>query len=196
MVTSMERSEASHNWVAKDNNYLALPRSAKHEIIWQQITANEQSGNWHSGKHFEVEPRAAFDEQGDEFDCRKKTFHCVGNVAKATWVSLGDHQYTGMFRSGGDAGYIRLSSTAQVDTERQHMSPGIGIKFLRDGIDSADIVAQFSLDGQMSLNFFENSLSNNIEPSVAPGILQGLAHFAVETDFAWSMGLSNFAMHT
>merc|ERR1712038_1548786 len=72
MVTSMERSDAPHNWVTKDSNYLALPRSAKHEIIWQQITANEQSGNWHTGKHFEVEPRAAFDEQGDEFDCRQK----------------------------------------------------------------------------------------------------------------------------
>lgn len=67
-------------------------------------------------------------------------------MAKATWVSLGDHPYTGMFR-GGDNGFIRLSSTAQVDNAQQHMSPGIGIKFLRDGIDSANIVAQYGLDG-------------------------------------------------
>ena len=44
----------------------------------------------------------------------KKTFHGVGNVAKATWVSLGDHPYTGMFR-GGDSGFVRLSTTFEVD---------------------------------------------------------------------------------
>ena len=37
------------------------------------------------------------------------------------------------------------------------MGPGIGIKLLRDGVDSADLVATYSFDGQNSLNFFENS---------------------------------------
>ena len=160
MVTSINQA-APHNWVTKSTTYLALPRAAKHEIMWQQITADSSSGNWHSYQHFEVEPRACFDEQGDEFDCRKKTFHGVGNVAKATWVSLGDHPYTGMFR-GGDTGFVRLSSTFEVDNANQHMAPGIGIKFLRDGIDSANIIAEFCMDGQDSLNFFEHSLSNNI----------------------------------
>merc|ERR1739844_565160 len=158
MVTSINQA-APHNWVTKSTTYLALPRAAKHEIMWQQITADSSSGNWHSYQHFEVEPRACFDEQGDEFDCRKKTFHGVGNVAKATWVSLGDHPYTGMFR-GGDTGFVRLSSTFEVDNANQHMAPGIGIKFLRDGIDSANIIAEFCMDGQDSLNFFEHSLSD------------------------------------
>lgn len=117
-------------------------------------------------------------------------------MAKATWVSVGDHPYTGMFRSGGDAGYVRLSSIFQVDKERQHMSPGIGIKLLRDGVDSADLVATYSFDGQQSLNFFEHSMTSNIDPVLTPIVLQGLAHFAVETDFVWSMGLSSFATHT
>ena len=194
MVTSMEH-QGNHNWATKGPQYLALPRAAKQETIWHQVTADSQSGQWHSGRHFEVEPRAAFDEQGDEFDCRVKTFHCVGNTAKCTWVSLGDHQYTGMFK-GGDSGFIRLSSTATPDNQTQHMSPGFGLKLLRDGIDSGNILTQYSLDGQNSLNFFENSLSNNIEPSVAPAILEGLSHFATETDFPWSMGLSDFASYT
>lgn len=143
----------------------------------------------------QIEPRAAFDEQGDEFDCRVKTFHGVGNTAKCTWVSLGDHQYTGMFK-GGDSGIIRLSSIFAVDTVNQHMSPGIGIKLLRDGVDSGNIIATHSFDGQNSLNFFENSMSNNIEPSVTPIVVEGLGHFAGETDFVWSMGLSEFASYT
>jgi len=76
------------------------------------------------------------------------------------------------------------------------MSPGIGIKFLRDGVDSANIIAEVGFDGQQSLNFFENSMSNNITPSVAPIVIEGLAHFASETDFPWSMGLSEFASVT
>jgi len=31
---------------------------------------------------------------------------------------------------------------------------------------------------------------------VDPAVLKGLAHFAVETDFAWSMGLSDYANYT
>jgi len=97
-----------------------------------------------------------YDEEGDEFDNRVKTFHGVGNVAKATWVSQGNHPYTGIFK-GGDAGIIRLSSTFPVDNARQHMSPGVSLKFLRDSIDSANIIAEYSFDGQLSLNFFEHS---------------------------------------
>lgn len=100
-----------------------------------------------------------------------------------------------MFR-GGDAGFVRLSSTFPVDISRQHMSPGISIKFLRDAVDSANIIAEFGFDGQLSLNFFENSMSNNIAPSVDQVVIDGLAHFASETDFPWSMGLSEFASVT
>jgi len=42
------------------------------------------------------------------------------------------------------------------------MSPAMSIKFLRDGVDSANIVALVSFDGQQSLNFFENSMSNSV----------------------------------
>lgn len=113
----------------------------------------------------------------------------------ANWKSIGDHPYTGLFR-GGDSGFVRLSTVFPVDNTQQHMAPGMGIKFMRDGVDSANIVAQVSLDGQQSLNFFENSMSNNITPSVSPIVIEGLAHFDSETDFPWSMGLSDFASVT
>jgi len=39
MVTSIEQS-APHNWVTKSAEYLAKPRAAKQEVMWQQITAD------------------------------------------------------------------------------------------------------------------------------------------------------------
>ena len=38
----------------------------------------------------------------------------------------------------------------------------MGLKFLRDGIDSANLVAMLSVDGQESWNFFENNWKNHI----------------------------------
>ena len=40
MVTSIIDQQVPHNWVTKGAKYLALPRAAKHEVIWQQITAD------------------------------------------------------------------------------------------------------------------------------------------------------------
>jgi len=65
-------------------------------------------------KFASVERSSIFDEVGDEFDCRSKAFEGVGNVAKASWRSVGDHSYTGIFR-GGDSGFVRLATSTPVD---------------------------------------------------------------------------------
>ena len=92
-----------------------------------------------------------FDSPGDQlpchwWGCRKKTIHAVGNVGKISWESMGDHQYTGIFK-GSDTGFARLSSASPVDNDKPHMVPGFGIKFLRDGRDSANFVAMNTVDG-------------------------------------------------
>lgn len=43
----------------------------------------------------------------------------------------------------------------------------MGLKFLRDGVDSANLVAMFSVDGQPSWNFFENDWTTII-PTPSP----------------------------
>ena len=62
------------------------------------------------------------------------------------WVSLGNHQYTGMFQ-GSDTGLIRLSVAAPVDKTGPLMIPSLAIKLLRDSYDSANVVAMPSMDG-------------------------------------------------
>ena len=90
--------------------------------------------------------------QGDElpkgqlYGTRAKYIHTVGSVGKVKLVSTGDHPYTGIF-TGADHGFARLSFAAQPDAKKLNTTPGMGLKFLRDGIDSANLVAMFGVDG-------------------------------------------------
>ena len=90
-----------------------------------------------------------FDTLGDEMPCywdgcRNKTIHAHGNVAKIEWKSVGNHPYTGMFK-GADAGYARLSVAKPVSSTV--LAPGMGVKLLRDGHDSANFVCMYRVDG-------------------------------------------------
>ena len=73
---------------------------------------------------------------------RTKFIHSVGVVGRCKFVSNGEHQYTGIFE-GADHGLVRLSS-AIAPTNITGMAPGMGLKFLRDGVMSSDLVAMYS----------------------------------------------------
>ena len=46
------------------------------------------------------------------------------------------------------------------------LGPGMGLKFLRDGVDSANLVAMYSVDGQPNdWNFFSHDFSNHVAPA-------------------------------
>ena len=87
-----------------------------------------------------------------------------------------------MFK-GADTGYARLSSAKPSDTKagKESLAPGMGVKLLRDWHDSANFVCMYSVDGQSSLNFFENDFVNHI-PDVHSLALKPLeARFATQT---------------
>merc|ERR1711887_164922 len=94
---------------------------------------------------------------------RKKYIHTVGVVGKVEWRSVGDHPYTGIFQ-GASQGIIRLSLAREPSPTSNNTTPGLGLKFLRDGADSANLVAMYSVDGQESWNFFKNDFTNHIGP--------------------------------
>ena len=146
--------------------YLSSSRQAKSDKIWGKVTENTKSGKWHLLGALTVGQGPVFDTVGDELHCnwtgcRNKTIHAQGVVGKIEWISTDDHDYTGMF-TGGDAGYIRMSVAKPVDTKTPNMAPGMGIKLLRDGKDSANFVAMYGVDGQDDLNWFANDFSNHI----------------------------------
>lgn len=91
---------------------------------------------------------------GDTFESslltRNKYIHSVGNVAKVSFVpTSNDEGYTGIFE-GAEHGYIRMSCAAEPNTDKPasgNFIPGMGLKFLRDGIHSANLVAMYSVNG-------------------------------------------------
>ena len=136
-----------------------------------------------------------FDEWGDENDCRRKAAHLNGSVGKAVWEDLGNHPYTGMFK-GADTGFIRLNVVGpvneNVDAPGPKMTPAISLKFLRDGMDSGNVVANQSFRGQESYNFFENSVGT-IQRGDRSGLDAVHLHFKNASDFLGGVGNSEFA---
>ena len=81
---------------------------------------------------------------GDLYGTRTKYIHSVGAVGKVEFVP-NPSNFTGMF-SKADFGLVRLSSAVQ-PTSSQPLAPGMGLKWLRDGVDSANLVSMYSLEG-------------------------------------------------
>ena len=132
-------------------SYFAQSRSQKADQIWAKVTESQKMGGTHYTGALIVDENEVFDTPGDELacywnGCRNKTIHPQGLVAKVQWVDLGNHSYTGMFR-GADTGFARLSLAAPIDTRSPNMRPGMGVKLLRDGVDSANFVCMYSVDG-------------------------------------------------
>ena len=123
---------------------------------------------------------------------RTKYIHSVGVVSKCKFVSTGDHTFTGIFE-GADYGFCRLSSAAK-PTSSQPLAPGLSLKFLRDGVESSDVVALYSVNGTPGdWNFFSKDFSNHI-PGATGTALDLLADkFATFTDYIQEVGLSNFS---
>ena len=130
--------------MAKGKQYLSLDREEKGQILWNKIIADRRT-NWNVAlDFFDIDFAGVFNEFGDENDCRDKTAHQQGNVARAEWRNLGGHDYTGVFQ-GADTAFVRLSITAPVitpelrETDDQNvMMATMAVKILRDGVDSAN----------------------------------------------------------
>ena len=71
------------------------------------------------------------------------------------------------------------------------MLPTMAVKFLRDGMDSANAVSNFNGHGQTSYNFFENSLNSILTEFPLPEDVS--IHIKEETNFVNSVGHSDFA---
>ena len=136
--------------------YIAKSASEKSDQIWSTVTENTKSADWYNsvqlGTLFTESMDPVFDVAGDElgkgimYGTRGKYIHTVGVVGQVEWVNKGGHSYTGIFQ-GADKGFVRASLALKPDPKVKDTTPGIGLKFVRDGIDSANLVAMYSVDG-------------------------------------------------
>ncbi len=132
-----------------------------------------------------------------------KKIHSVGNVALAKYESIGDHDYTGIFKEGCPNTLVRLSHAVAPDATQT--APGMGVKFFRDGIKSANFVSMYKLSGQSANctkdfgNFFANDFTNHV-PELIPGESPSLDQLAAKFEEVWKpatmVGLSDISKYT
>jgi len=137
------------------DEYIAKSASAKLDDLWTAISSSSSPWSFPALAGIFLEGmEATFSGKGDAmppgelYGTRTKYIHAVGAVGKVVFVPSGS-TFSGMF-SKADFGLVRLSSAAQPSTSwltPQPLAPGMGLKWLRDGIDSANLVSMFSVDG-------------------------------------------------
>jgi len=91
-----------------------------------------------------------------------KLIHSVGAAALFSFrPSATKHSYTVLFASGAPYGLVRAASAVEPTTSwwsgDQSMAPGLSLKFFRDGVESANTLALWSLQTTPSFNFFEHT---------------------------------------
>jgi len=145
----------------------------------------------------------SFDASADVFpEERIKYIHSVGVTGGIKFVRTGDHGYAGLFQ-GAEYGLVRFSSAAKPGIGAiipgmpgsGGVIPGMGIKFFRDGRESANFVAMYSLDGQKCTdkNFFAHDWSNHIGATKNFGLKLAASKFWQASYCSQMVGLSDLA---
>jgi len=147
-------------------------KETKQNTLNGQCLANKTPFGWYStvriAEMFVEDMNSSFDSVMDDMPSqalgleeRPKVIHTVGVIAKAQWISTGNHTYTGIFK-GSNACFLRASHAKKPIPSPANTVPGISMKFLRDNVPSANLFAMYSLEGQTSFNFFEHDLTNHV----------------------------------
>lgn len=137
--------------------------------------------------------RLTFDSNSDTFpQQREKTIHGVGVIGGIKFESAGGHPYQGLFK-GAQHGMIRFSSAKNPGSDG--VTPGMGLKFFRDGRRSANFVSMYSLDGQpcSDTDFFQHDWANHIPMTNNFGLKIIAAKFWQASYCPLMVGLSDMA---
>jgi hypothetical protein len=187
-------------------NWQTQSAAVKGTTLLNQCAANRTPYGWYStvriAELFVEDMNTSFDFAGDDMPAqlagleqRPKVIHSVGLMADAQYVSVGNHNYTGIFK-GCDKVLLRLSVAKKPETKPPGVAPGIALKFIRDGVPSANVFAMYSLEGQTSFNLFEHDLTNHVpmlNPKTAPLALR-LLQKAFEKASKWPTFLGSKPM--
>merc|ERR1712045_850735 len=186
---------------------IALTAAQKSEIIWSNVLEDLTPADWFGLLDlpgiFTESMCPTLRAPGDELPweegiiqdgTRYKYIHTVGAVGQVEWRNLGGHSFSGIF-TGATKGVVRFSLAKEPSPPALNTAPGMGLKFLRDGVDSANLVAMYSVNGQESWNFFKNDFSNHIpDISFAKKASLGVK-FATATRNIRQVGISDWGKY-
>lgn len=141
-------------------DYQELSAYCKMQNLWANITNDTTVNRFFVGadlkKLFTQDMNLTYDVVSDTMPPnRVKRTHPVGTHTKVEFIAHPDSPYTGCFR-GFKHGIVRISETTQTTPEVAKTAPGYGLKCLRDGMASGNMLTMFAFDGQPSFNFFKN----------------------------------------
>jgi hypothetical protein len=181
--------------------------------VFGQITADRSPGPWPAAFGWPISStlpglflesmKTSVELVSDEMPKdRSKLIHSVGGAASVKFV-WEPNEYTGLFQ-GSDYGLLRAASAtepsegqgkAAIDSQ---FVPGIGIKMLRDGVPSGNVVFLHKLTPQDSWNFFKYPVSNHLSAN-GLGVAESALKMKFETsgsDWVNMVGLSDVARYT
>lgn len=129
------------------DDYQAMSGADKLERLWERVSAEPYTDD-----QLPVSPpgmvtrlkllsvdfnRGSFDPASDEMTAgRRKIIHSFGTCAVVRWEVTEDHQYTGVFATGGRA-LLRVSDA----TGGKLFAPSLAFKFFVDGHPSLNVLA-------------------------------------------------------
>ena len=123
---------------------------------------------------------------------RQKFVHGVGAVCKFT-LDIHDSPYTGLFKNGVQTGIIRISPAVDI-ADGAGLMPGAGIKFLRTGKTSGNIVTWPLVLKKSYYNIFDPDLYPLYNHLLGPTDDQSLANKLLQgTECPPKVGLSDIA---
>lgn len=179
----------------KNATYEAHDWQWKQDYLWSRVTASRKHASYPNVANIIGESiQTSFDDQWDWMPAgRLKYIHSVGAVCKFSWNVSPDSPYTGVFSPGAREGIVRMGPAASVSPSGG-LIPGIGIKFLRSGKQSANWVALNNLGPIEGFNFFSENLTNHLPPpplSALPAVLK----FQQASTCVTAVGLSDAAKY-
>ena len=114
-----------------------------------------------------------------------------------SWEDLGGHDFTGIYDGGSSAGLIRLSESNFLLPETGGLTPSLAIKFLRDGMESVNHLANVSFEPKDSFNFFANNFHSMVDPFTDECAIETINRKFLEyTNTVQVTGIAEFSRHS
>lgn len=183
----------SMNAFANSEAYQDLNSDQKQELVWQKISAKPYDTlpemtffapeDW-KAMHAARAAKAAgslgksFDHVSDEMpEGRVKIIHAYGSSVQIEFITLKNHPFTGLFKSGA-LGIARLSLGTPLATTGSFV-PGMAIKLFIDSQPSKNMHVMQRLEGQgENSDFFKFTFTNKLPEPTDKGTKLGAKYFA------------------
>ena len=176
-------------------DWLALDWKVKQDLIWAEVKADPTFGGYHVEQAATESVITSFENQWDVMPAgRVKIIHGIGAVCPISIDIAADSPFTGVLKAGQTNGFIRMGGAADwTSILTPGMTPGAGLKFLRTGEASANVVVLNNLNPLPGFNhnFFAVPLRNHVSDDMGATILPLATKFCQVGHCITKVGLSD-----